>query len=492
MALAVAVLASAAAVYFYFFREAAPEIDFVLAERGEVIQEVSVTGKVEPAESVELAFEKGGKVVYINVKIGSVVFPGQKLAGLDNSELAASLAEAKANVAIQEAKLAELLLGTRPEEIEVQRAKVKEAGEDLLNKIKDAYTKADDAVRNKVDQFISSPRSSAPALSLSSLDSTSKSEVEAGRVYMESLLNFWKTSVDMLSLSADATSEAKTAKENLLKVRGFLEKVALAVNSATANSIISQATLDGYRTDVATARTNVNTALNSVSAAESNLAVKEKELELKMSGTLSQQIEAQKAQIEQTKAKAENLKAQLLKTELYSPLSGVVTKQDAKVGEIVPANSAVVSVISRAQFNIKTNVSEVDIAKIKVGNEASVTLDAYGNDVQFGARVTFIDPAETVVEGVSTYKVTLEFFEEDEKIKSGMTADLDIKTDKRSGVVYVPQRAVITQDGEKFVQVLGGGQVKEVPVKTGLRGSDGRVEIMEGVKEGDKVVVTFK
>ena len=97
-----------------------------------------------------------------------------------------------------------------------------------------------------------------------------------------------------------------------------------------------------------------------------------------------------------------------------------------------------------------------------------------------------------MVEGVSTYKVTLEFFEEDEKIKSGMTADLDIKTDKRSGVVYVPQRAVITQDGEKFVQVLGGGQVKEVPVKTGLRGSDGRVEIMEGVKEGDKVVVTFK
>lgn len=461
-----------------------------MAKRGDVIQEVSATGKVKPSESVNLAFEKGGRVASINVGVGDRVFAGQKLVILDSSELMAQLAEAEANVKTQEAKLEELRLGTRPEEIDITEAKVREAKESLVDKLKDAYTKSDDAVRNKADQFITDSRTSSPKLNFGVTDSSLKSEVEAARFTLEGLLVSWKSSLDGLLYSSDTRQHVETAKANLVKVRDFLDKVALAINNATPNITISQTILDSYRADVATARTNVNTAINNVSSGETNLVVKEKELLLKESGTLPEQITAQEAQVLQVRAKADNVRAQIVKTGIYSPIKGVVTRQDAKVGEIIIAGAALVSVISDAEFEIESNIPEVDIVKIKVGNDAKVTLDAYGNDVEFLAKVIAIDPAETVIEGVATYKVTLGFSGNDGRIKSGMTANIDILSEKKESVIFIPLRAVITRNGNKIVKVFENGDVKEVEVKTGLKGSDGNVEIMEGLKEGDHAVIS--
>ena len=131
---------------------------------------------------------------------------------------------------------------------------------------------------------------------------------------------------------------------------------------------------------------------------------------------------------------------------------------------------------------------EADIAKVSVGNTSIVTLDAYGRDVVFEAKVVAIDPAETIVDGVATYKVTFQFIEDDERIKSGMTANIDITSDNRENVIAVPQRSIIRKNGDKFVRILDGNNVKEIKVETGLYGSDGNIEIIRGINEGDKVI----
>jgi HlyD family secretion protein len=178
---------------------------------------------------------------------------------------------------------------------------------------------------------------------------------------------------------------------------------------------------------------------------------------------------------------------------LFSPIGGIVTKQEAKRGEIVSPGIIVVSVMSDKNFQIETNVPEADIAKISVNNTAKVTLDAYGDSVNFDAKVIKIDPAETVVEGVSTYKVTMEFIKEDERVKSGMTANIDILTEQKNGVLSVPQRAVVDKSGSKFVKILqSDGNVKEVTVKTGLKGSNGDIEVTDGLHAGDKVITSTK
>jgi len=93
------------------------------------------------------------------------------------------------------------------------------------------------------------------------------------------------------------------------------------------------------------------------------------------------------------------------------------------------------------------------------------------------------------VEGVPTYKTTLQFIEEDGRIKSGMTANMDILTEQREKVIAIPQRAVFTKEGKKLVRVLDNSDgISEREVKTGIRGSSGKVEILEGLAEGEKVV----
>lgn len=490
---------------FFIFSQGGngPSYDFVVAERGDIIQEVSVTGRVTAAESVELAFEKTGRISRTEVDVGDHVSKGQKLLFLENSDTAADLAQAEANVKIQQAKLNELLAGSRLEEIEVQKVKVENARAaltdsllDLIVKMQDAFTKSDDAVRNKVDQFISGAKTSSPDLTFQIADSSLEISIESGRFAIESTLVEWKSDAGALSINSDTSAETIKTKNNLSTTKEFLEDVSLAVNSLKSNSALSQATIDGYRADVSTARTNVNTAISAVVAAEesvqdesSALLLEEQELSLVEAPTRPEQILAQEAKLEEARATVSKKKAELAKTILYSPISGIVTVQDAKVGEIVSANSVVVSLISTTEFEIEANVPEADIAKIAIGDFAKTTLDAYDSDIFFDVVVVSINPAETIIEGVATYKTTFQFSKKDNRVKSGMTANIDIVTGVREGVIAIPARAVVTQNGDKWVRIVDENNViTESPVVVGLRGSDGRIEILEGVNEGDSVI----
>lgn len=495
------------AVYFIFIKQPESPYEFIIAEKGDVVQEVSVNGTVKPAESVDLAFERAGRIVWIGKDVGAEVFSGEALANLYNGDLTAQLAEAEASVRAQEAKLEELKRGSRPEEIRVQevkvenaRASLEESKKNLVDKIEDAYTKSDDAVRNRVDQFFTNPRASNPQLNFTLSNSQLENDVEWGRFVIESALSQWKISLDGLAISSDLDFYSSEAKQKLSQVKSFLDKVSLAVNSLSATASLTQTTIDGWKSAVSTARTNVNTATANITSAEdslksaqSSLLLEENELALKLAGSTPEEIKEQEAQVESAKASALNLRALIAKTILRSPISGILTKRDVEVGEIVSAGERAVSIISANKFEIEANVPEADIAKIKINNQAKITLDAYGSNVEFLAKVSFIDPAETVVEGVPTYKIKLQLEEEDSRIKPGMTANIDISTGRRDNVITVPQRAVIEKNGDKLVRILkDDGTVEEAVVKTGLRGSFGDIEITEGVSEGDRVIIFVK
>ncbi len=492
--------------YLIFGRSKEPAYEFTTAQRGDIIQEVSVTGRIKPAHDVDLAFENGGRVSRIFVDIGDNVAVGQKLVQLGNAGLYAQLAEAEADLKTQKAELEELKVGTREEEIKVEEIKVEnaqaaleEAKKNLVDKMQDAYTKSDDAVRNKIDQFFEKPAIPNPTIDFPLTDNQLKIDVEWQRLVTENTLTSWKFSLGELNPAGDLFFYTNLTKSNLNQIKTFLDKAAQALNAAKTSSKLTQATIDGWRTDMATARTNVNTALSNLltadtalKTAESNFNLANQELLLKRAGATNEQLQAQEAQVEKAEASVLNYQAQIAKTVIVSPIAGVVTRQETKVGEIVSANANVVSIISAANFEIEANVPEADIAKIKIGNPAKVTLDAYGDDVEFEAKVVKINPAETIIEGVATYKATFQFTEDDERIKSGMTANIDVMADKRENVIVLPQRAVITKDGDKIVRVVKGNNIMEVKVETGLRGSYGDIEIIKGISEGDKVITLLK
>ena len=219
---AIVVIVVIVAGYFYFTGSEEPTYEFSVAERADVIQEVSVTGRVKPAEAADLAFEKAGKVANIYVKVGDKIAAGQLLVNLDNADTAAQLTQAEAELKTQKAKLDELRAGVRQEEIKVQEVKVANAKTDLeetkknlIDKLQDAYTKSDDAVRNKVDQLFKSPVMPLPQINFSIIDSQSETDIEWQRLVIDNVLDLWKQSLNQLSLTGDLSSYINNAKNNL-------------------------------------------------------------------------------------------------------------------------------------------------------------------------------------------------------------------------------------------------------------------------------------
>jgi HlyD family secretion protein len=174
------------------------------------------------------------------------------------------------------------------------------------------------------------------------------------------------------------------------------------------------------------------------------------------------------------------------KTRLISPISGLVSKQDAKVGMIISPNAPLVSVISQGGFQLETLVSETDIAKLTVGNHADITLDAYGADAVFSATIVKLDPAASTDNGVTGYKVTLQFDKADDRIKQGLTANASITTQERDAIA-VPERSVLQKGNVFSVLVRTANGTEERTVEVGIRGADGWWEITSGLQAGDQV-----
>jgi HlyD family secretion protein len=485
-------------------KKSADLTNVTVAKKGDLTEIVSVTGKVKAKESVSLAFERSGRVNRVFVTEGDRVEIGQKLIELDQSELLAQLRDARASLEAERAKFDEIKAGPRPEEIAVKKAELKKAEQDLANyyasvsdSLNGAYIKASDAVISKTDNLFIDDSTQNPKLSFAISNSVIENDMRSLRLASTNELEAWKGELTTLSATSPAVTIKAALKEGQRRstiVDNLLKKSLESLDDKSVS--LSTAAIQAYRTDLNTGRANVNLGLTDLNTKDQAITAQglvvnriNQELNLILAGSAKEQIDAQAARVGQAEAKAQLIEAQIQKASLKSPLKGVVTKQDGKVGEIAAAGAPIVSVMSEENLEIEANVPEVDIAKVKVNNFAKTTIDAYGSDTYFDAKVITIDPAETVVEGVSTYKVTLTFVNKDDRLKSGMTANIDIVTGERQGIVKVPQRLVIGRNGEKFVQVLGSdNKIAERKVTTGLKGSDGDVEILSGLSEGEKVM----
>ena len=498
-----AFIVCAGAIFFFWNRNQGDEYQVLVAKKGDFLQQVSISGKVVAAKSVDLSFVQGGRVTKVLAKVGGDVKAGDTLAETENADLSATYHQKQAILESQLATLQALKNGTRPEQIAVsesgvQSAKtsVTQARQALIEAMYDAYSTSEDAIRTKVDQFIINPRTSAPQVTFSSSNAQLEDTVEAGRVSIEALLAEWKAMLPSLTADAEPAVAVGRVQDYLGRIAAFLGTSNLLVNAGVPYETISQTTLSGYGASIAIARDNINSALASFTAAvtaekaaTSALATAEKNLLLTKAGPVKADIDAQAAQVKAARAVVEDAKAQLEKTLIEAPFDGVVTVVDAKVGEIAQANTPKISMNSKGAFQIESYIPEINISLIAVNDIADVTLDAYGENERFQTKVVSIDPAETVRDGVSTYRAILEFVTPDPRVKAGMTANVTVTTDKKSGVISIPQNIVSIREGKRYVPVLLGKTVIEREVTVGGVSSLGTVEILSGLSEGDSVVI---
>jgi HlyD family secretion protein len=468
------------------------------------LQQVSVSGKVVAAQNVDLGFSQSGRVARVNARVGDTVRAGTLLAEVENGDVRATVLQKQAALESQRAKLASLKAGTRPETLAIAQSAVdsgiaalNQANQGVVNAIRDAYTKSDDAIRNKVDQFVSNPRGVSPQVTFFTSASQLAITVASERAAVEQMLHTWQTDVSSLNASSDLATAGARAQTSITSVVTLLLDASAVLNQAIPSQGVSQTSINQYSSDIAGARTSVNaaaaalnTAITAQKSAAAALDSARKNLALEMAGATGSDIEAQAAQVAAAQADLENAQAQLTKTRITAPFDGIVTKMDAKVGEIISPNTSETSLIGAGAFQIESYVPEINVALIQVGNAALVTLDAYGTDTPFDAKIVSIDPAETVKNGVSMYRTILQFNAQDPRIRSGMTANVVITTEKKIGVISVPQGVVKSREGKKYVQVVVNEKANEREVTTGDVSSLGNVEILSGLNDGDVVLLT--
>jgi RND family efflux transporter MFP subunit len=445
--------------YFFFGRGGGAGVTFTITP-GDFREQVSVSGTVTAAQNVALGFAASGRIVGTYAKVGQRVGAGTVLAETDNGDLAATLEQKKA-------ALASLLAGARSEEVAVAQTT-------LVNAIQSAYTAADDAVHNRTDSFFSNPRVD-PKFIPSVTSSALREVVERDRVATEPALLGLASLVAQLT-SDNAAISAPQVQKYLVQVMVLLADANTALNQSVSDQTTSAATLASYATTLATARTNVSTAVTALSSAQAALT-------LKQSGPTVEDIAAAQAAVD-------NARAVLAKTRVVAPFAGIVTRMDAKVGEIVSPTDSQISMQSDGIFQIETYVPEVTIAGVAPGNPATTTLDAYGSSVTFASVVISVDPAETVKDGVPTYKTMLAFRKADSRIRSGMTANVVMETGMLRDAIVIPSGAIGTKDGVRYVSVVEDGAVIMRAVTTGPSPALGQAQILSGLAKGDVILLS--
>lgn len=171
---------------------------------------------------------------------------------------------------------------------------------------------------------------------------------------------------------------------------------------------------------------------------------------------------------------------------IYSPVKGTVLKVGVSEDEVVDRTTTLMTVADLENMEVVLAVDELDIMKIKLGQQANITSDAF-KDEEFTGKVTKISMEGLNQSGVTTYDVTIKL--DDRKLlMSGMNLDIEIFSDKRDNVLVVPIDAVQKINGKYVVSVKDSlGNKEDVNVELGLATKD-NVEIVSGIKDGDIIV----
>lgn len=191
---------------------------------------------------------------------------------------------------------------------------------------------------------------------------------------------------------------------------------------------------------------------------------------------------------EQARENVRTIVAQINDRKLSVPIDGQVSKLDVRIGEVVTLGRVIARVAKTGDFVIEARVPESDIVRVTIGMRSRVTFDAFLSDEVSEAVVVEIDRASTVVQDVVSYVVKFRLEKTDDRLKEGMTANLDIETAKQEGILMVPFRTLAKEGGKTYAEVKRGeNQFEKVEVTTGLEGDEGMIEVRSGLKEGDEV-----
>jgi RND family efflux transporter MFP subunit len=279
------------------------------------------------------------------------------------------------------------------------------------------------------------------------------------------------------------------------RVSGIVRNLPVKVgDTVEAGDLLAELDPTPFQAVVAQAEAEIQLARAEIELAESNLRRKQNlasqgyspEADLQMA---LRDLNVARARLALNQAKLDAAKIDLGYTRITAPIKGVIADVTTREGETVAANFAAptfVSIVDLERLEVQAYVDETDIGRVFVGQKAKFEVDTY-SDTEFDATVAAINPKAELQNAVVNYVVVLDFEgQEDRTLRPEMTAHVRVQMEARENVLTVPRSALRRQNGREVLVMQRNGGWEQQPVRTGWR-TDQRVEIVDGVQEGERI-----
>jgi HlyD family secretion protein len=300
---------------------------------------------------------------------------------------------------------------------------------------------------------------------------TARSQVDSAQVALDELLK------------GPRETDVAQAQAALDQARANLAKLTEGPNPADVAS--AQAQLDQARANLQKLQQGGTAA--DIAASQAQVDQAQAQLQQLTTPKAPSDIEIAEANVTQAESQLRAAELALSKASLLATFNGVITAANVAAGGSSSGTTggAAFTLVDPSRLHLDVNVSESDVAQIQEGQAAQITIDALGTDVITGT-VAYIAPAATNVDNVTTYLVRVELPQDNDAIRVGMTASVDIETDEKTDVLVVPSSAVRAEGNRRIVRKQNGETFVDTEVRVGLQ-TDRETEIVSGLNEGDVI-----
>jgi HlyD family secretion protein len=455
-------------------------------QRGSMAATISAAGNIQAHQSADLSFGQSGTVKAIHMNMGDQVKAGDVLAELDTADLELTLRSAQVSLKNAQDTLAQTQNPNTEQDIANARAALASA-QAAYDKVAAGASKSELAAA----QAALASAQAAYDAAVKSAGASDSSLVSAAATFEKARIALQQAQGDYDKIvwrgDAAATSQAQALQSATIDydaAKAAYQAVAATSKSDASSKIASAASaLQSAKTSLANLKNQVTAA--DLAAAQATLTQAQNALDTLLAGPDANALDIAVNGVETAQIALDQAKLKLQQAQIVAPFDGVITAIAAKVDQT--ASGAAISIADLDHLEIEVNMSEVDVNRVEVGQQAEITLDAV-SDLTLAGTVTEMAPAGVQSSGVVNYPVTVALTKTADGVKTGMTANLALIVDQRENVLMVPNRAVRTVNKQKVVTLLNGEQQVQTPVQTGLS-NDTMTEITSGVSEGDVVVL---
>lgn len=519
--------------FFYQRKNGQPGVQYLSTPvvKGAFIASVSGSGQVLASNQADVKPKVSGEVLAVYATAGQEVKTGTALARLDSRDAQKTVRDAEINLETAKLSLEKVkqpadelsVLQAQNSLLDAQNSKTK-AEDDLKKTYEDGFNSVTsafldfpgvmsnlygilysyalnqnqqninylaDAVRG-YDQDVDIYRGKAEA-------SYQKAKQEYDPIFLDyKTVSRYSDAATIATLIENTYLLSLDISEAVKNCRNFLDfykenieahsvvKISTQVESYLSNLENITSKINGVASSLLSVQTSIKNAKQQITATERNIQERTISLQKLQAGPDALDLRSQELAVAQRQSALADAKEKLADYTVRAPFDGVITELSVKRGDNVSTGTTIVTLITKQRL-AEITLNEIDVAKVEVGQKATLTFDAL-EDFQLTGGVIEVDTIGTISSGVVSYNAKIGFDSQDDRIKPGMSVSASIITIVSSDVLLVPNAAIKTDSTQgSYVEVLRDGavQVRLVEVDGA---NDTMTQITGQIQEGEEVV----